>query len=561
MESNIATRTGRFLRESLQIPGAGIILGLVALLVAINAVGVWGIIYSGREARSELLKDLQLQAIAGARTQEATLASTRADFSFLAQSPMLSKSAATLSADDPMARRWARLDLEATILLFMSSHPAVARIDLFLGEAIPVVSAARREGAPILLPAAEFQPGDAVPGSDHVKGRWGMPGGGEEYIEALISIPALFRLASPTQEYSLTRVSPEERETLGPDDPESERLSTIVTVHDANWTPPINWSIHWTESRAGLVESLSRLTTRFRITLLFNILLMSMAVILGLISVRQVRKGIALEVENRQQSQLRELERQAMHTERLASVGRMAAGLAHEINNPLEGMANYLSLLEDDLREGEYSSSLEFVAKVKEGLRRAAGVTRRVLTLSEPGQKSMTQVDVQKALTETIEFVGGNAIFRGIEIETSLLPGDLLVRGNPVTLGQVFLNLLLNSAEIQKGQGKVEIAVCEDGGQVLITIADRGPGIDPEILPRIFEPFASSRGSTGLGLSICRNIIDQHNGSLEAANREEGGAIFSLRIPLIKDLSEIPGDDAIASARERVRAMESDERR
>lgn len=388
-----------------------------------------------------------------------------------------------------------------------------------------------------------------------------MPGGGEEYIEALISIPALFRLASPTQEYSLTLVTPEEDETLVPDDPESERLSTIVTVSDANWMPPINWSIQWTESRAGLVESLSRLTTRFRITLLFNILLMSMAVILGLISVRQVRKGIALEVENRQQSQLRELERQAMHTERLASVGRMAAGLAHEINNPLEGMANYLSLLEDDLRVGEYSSSLEFVTKVKEGLKRAAGVTRRVLTLSEPGQKSMTPVDIQKALTETIEFVGGNAIFRGIEIETSLLSGELFVHGNPVTLGQVFLNLLLNSAEIQKGEGKVEVAVREDGGQVLITIADRGPGIDPEILPRIFEPFESSRGSTGLGLSICRNIIDQHNGSIEAANREEGGAIFSLLIPLIEDLSKIPGDDAIASARERVRAMESAEGR
>jgi signal transduction histidine kinase len=105
------------------------------------------------------------------------------------------------------------------------------------------------------------------------------------------------------------------------------------------------------------------------------------------------------------------------------------------------------------------------------------------------------------------------------------------VLGNPVTLGQAFLNLLLNAAEIQGGSGAIEIDFSIKGKLVLVSVADSGPGIDEEMLPKVFDPFFSGRGSTGLGLSICRSIIERHEGTISAANRPEGGAVFVVSIP------------------------------
>jgi len=518
----------RLLKKGAKVSGNRMLVLLAVLLVSINLLGIWGILYSGREAQQEVLKDLQLQAVAGAKSLEAILASTRADFLFLSKSPPIVGFQQALESADPMARRWKRLDIEATLLLFLTSHPEIERISLLQGGT-PIIVAGHREGAPVILPSDSRE---ALPDSERVfVARWEMGNpASQTHMEALVSTNQLLELADPAGEYRLSlQPSSKTEDLLGTVPDES---TVIVPVSDPDWSPPIEWEIMRSEMRAGLLASLGRLTGRFQMTLVVTVLLLLMATALGILSVRQARRSIALEIENRQQAQIRELERQLMHSERLASVGRLTAGIAHEINNPLEGMSNYLALLEDDLKNGSLDTSLDFVAKVREGLTRAAGVTRRALTFAEPGRKPDTLIDLLQVVQDTVQFVKSNRLFRNIDVRINHHDLNPTVLGNPVTLGQAFLNLLLNAAEIQGEGGEIEIDFSIEDGLVRMTVADSGPGIDKEALPQIFDPFFSGRGSTGLGLSICRSIIERHEGEISAANRPEGGAVFSVSIPL-----------------------------
>jgi len=519
----------RLLQRGVEATGSRMLVLIAVLLVSVNLLGIWGIVYSGREAQQEVLKDLQMQAIAGARGLEAVLASARADYLFLAKSPPIAGFHQAMESANPMARRWKRLDIEATLLFFLTSHPEIERISL-LRRGMPIIVAGRRDEAPVILPPSEVDLKSLDPNAFFITQlELGDPVHGN-HLEAMISTRQLLEMANPTQEYRLFLKPVSE---LTEEESSLEGENTVVApVSDSSWLPPIQWTIVRSERRAGLLQSLGRMMGRFQMTLVINVLLLLLATVMGIFSYRQARKRIALEIENKQQSQIRELERQLMHSERLASVGRLTAGLAHEINNPLEGMSNYLSLLEDDLQNGEYESCLEFVEKTQEGLKRAAAVTRRALTFAEPGRKPDTVIELKQVVEETVQFVGNNRMFRGIRIRIVDNGLNPRVQGNPVTLGQAFLNLLLNSAEFMKGEGQVEIRMWEENGSVAVSVADTGPGIDPEILPRVFEPFRSGRGSTGLGLSICRSIIERHEGTIEAANRPGGGAVFQMRIPL-----------------------------
>ena len=192
-------------------------------------------------------------------------------------------------------------------------------------------------------------------------------------------------------------------------------------MRDARWTPPIAWTLVRSEPGSELVQSVETLAGRYRTTVLLNLAVMTLTLALGLLAFRQVQRAARLEAENEQQARVRELERQLMHSERLASVGRLAAGMAHEINNPLAGMSNYLSLLEEDLRDGRTAEAPALVAQVREGLARAAGIVRQVLTFSDPGRAPKAPLDLRDVLVETVEFLRGNPAFRSIAVR---LEGD-----------------------------------------------------------------------------------------------------------------------------------------
>ena len=215
-------------------------------------------------------------------------------------------------------------------------------------------------------------------------------------------------------------------------------------------------------------------------------------------------------------------------------MGRLAAGIAHEINNPLEGMSNYLTLAKDALSRADVEAASRHVGSVKQGLERAAGIVRQVLAHADPAKAPRTPVDLNQVLRETEQFVQSRKEFRHVRFALDLSEGPLVVRGNPVMLGQVAMNLIVNACEVQPGEGEVRLASRREGPHAVAEFADRGPGIPEADRERVFEPFYSTRDSTGLGLSICHTIVRQHDGELEVVPREGGGSVFRMRLPMIE---------------------------
>ncbi|MGH9336226.1 MAG: sensor histidine kinase, partial [Vicinamibacteria bacterium] len=252
---------------------------------------------------------------------------------------------------------------------------------------------------------------------------------------------------------------------------------------------------------------------------------------LGFIAVNESRRRERIESRAREEARIRDLEQQLFHAERLTTVGRLAAGIAHEINNPLEGMSNWLSLARGDLARGRLADVESHLARVKEGLDGAAGIVRQVLAHAEPSRAAHSIVDLHEVLRDTGRLLESRKEFRQVVLTLDLPSGRLLVRGSPVMLGQVALNLMLNACEMQPGGGEVRVRTSIEDGKAVAEFADRGPGVPESDRDRIFEPFFTTRNSTGLGLSICHGIARQHEGELTFYPREGGGSVFRLTLP------------------------------
>ncbi|HEX4954973.1 MAG TPA: ATP-binding protein [Thermoanaerobaculia bacterium] len=451
----------------------------------------------------------------------------RGDLIFLAQASPLARSTAIFAETDPVARRWGRLDLEGSAILFLTSHAAVMELAVLDGAGNLLLVAGRREGAPALLPsraeAAGWRTGWAL-GSE--------PGGGR--VEVVLDPHEVLQGAVPGFEdrLRLTPVAPTVAPGTTGSRVEGEEVVVTTGVVSPGWEPPIAWTLARREEGRRLVGSVEALTGRLATTTFVAAAVALLTVALGLVALRQARRAGELEAENAYQRQLRELERRYAHNERLASVGRMAAGIAHEINNPLEGMANYLRLLEEDLgTDPRTADAADLASRVREGLDRIARITRQVLNLAAPGRGAREAVDLAGVVTSMATLAEQDPALEGVRLRLTLPQGPCVVEGDPTGIGQVLLNLLLNAAQAQPGGGEVEIRLESDAGSARLRVADRGPGLSQEDLQHIFEPFYSGRGSTGLGLAISRSIVEDHRGRLLAGNRPEGGAWFELELP------------------------------
>ena len=520
---------------------------LLAALLIINAAAVWGIVSSRRSAESLAVQELRLQTLAHARSLEAVLSSRRGDFIFLSQSSPLADAPSALFSRDLISRRWGRLDIEGSLLLFIAAHPEVDLLVIRNSRQQPLVVAGRKKEAPVLLPVGDFTD-PAAPRDGILVGSWplGSSTGARGTLEAVLDVADLLKIAAPGMgpQFALVqRESGKHSESGG-----QSTMEVSTPVSDEGWPTPVRWKLICRQNPSRLVESVTSLADRYRATVIVNLVVMSVALLLGTVVFQQIRRSAALQAENQQQARVRELERQVMHNERLASVGRLAAGIAHEINNPLEGMSNYLGLLETDLGSNRTEGNLEMVERVREGLDRVAGIIRQVLTFSDPGTVPHAPVDLNEILDETIRFVRSNPSFRQIVVSFRSPEGEIRILGNRVTLGQLFLNLLMNACQVQADGGQIEVATMQDNEKAIVLVADCGPGIPPDALQRIFEPFYSTRGSTGLGLSVCHGIVSEHRGRIQATNRPEGGAIFCIEFPLFRrDMSENAGTPSVGA--------------
>jgi len=209
------------------------------------------------------------------------------------------------------------------------------------------------------------------------------------------------------------------------------------------------------------------------------------------------------------------LERQIAQEDRLRSLGVLAAGIAHEINNPLEGISNWLRL-------GN-------TAKVQEGFDRIRAIAKELLTFARPDTGG-ERCDVRAALDRARELAAWG--FRCAETLRGL-EGEVVVPIAPRMLEQVFLNVLLNAAAAMREvkDPRIEIDLSREEGKVRVRFRDFGPGIAEADLPRLFDPFFSKSGGTGLGLSVSYGILQAAGGSLTAANAAGGGAVFTVEVP------------------------------
>jgi len=232
---------------------------------------------------------------------------------------------------------------------------------------------------------------------------------------------------------------------------------------------------------------------------------------------------------------LRETERDALRAEQLAWVGQMAAGIAHEIRNPL--MAIKLLVQAGAERPGGPSLRPRDFQVLDEEISRVEQIVAGFLDFARPPRPNPRQMDATESLAQALDGVQPRAELQGVSLSLDRSIGPVVLSADPNQLRQVFLNLLFNALDAQPKGGSIQLGLrleedVEHEQSVVMTVADAGPGIAPGVADRIFEPFVSTKESgLGLGLSICRRIAEAHGGTLSASDRPGGGAVFTLRIP------------------------------
>jgi signal transduction histidine kinase len=522
----------------------------VIAVVAVNAAGIWGIAVARRGVIEESEKVFRLEISARARALESALSSTRADLAFLAGSPAFFRLEEGLASKDPREARWRRLGAEGAILLFLRGHPEISHLRVLSTQEISLVEAGRRGGVPVLWMASRDAPASSREASGpqerpRISGRFTFTSGPpperenvrlEAEIDASILVGHGRSPEGAASECALldgggVTLATENAKAAATEIRDPAVFATESPIATEGWSAPSPWRLRCARTREPAEALLDPLASRYRLTLILNLAVMALAFLLGSFAIHQARRRESLELRAQEEARTRELERQLFHAERLSTVGRLAAGIAHEINNPLEGMSNYLGLAREDLARGDADSARKRLDGVKEGLERAAAIVRQVLAHADPATAPKNLLDLHPVISQSVEFVRTRPEFGAIRFEIDQEEGPLEVRGSATMLGQVFLNLVLNACEAQPRGGEVTVRTRREAGRAKVEIADRGPGVPPEDAARIFEPFYSTKQSTGLGLSICHSIVRQHGGGMSVAARESGGTVFLIEFP------------------------------
>jgi signal transduction histidine kinase len=218
---------------------------------------------------------------------------------------------------------------------------------------------------------------------------------------------------------------------------------------------------------------------------------------------------------------------------RLAALGEMAAGLAHEIRNPLGGIQLYASVLAKDLHD--QPQALQLVEKIRGGVKRLESLVGQVLQFSREMRPTLGDMDLAECVQQTVELAQASALARNVELTVNG-PASLCVHADAVLIGQAILNLVLNACEAVEEEGEVCVTFSappadSEAKQFHLCVRDNGAGIPASVLDRIFNPFFTTKDTgTGLGLAIVHRVVEAHDGTIIAANNETRGARFEIRI-------------------------------
>ncbi|MBF0531266.1 MAG: two-component sensor histidine kinase, partial [Deltaproteobacteria bacterium] len=234
------------------------------------------------------------------------------------------------------------------------------------------------------------------------------------------------------------------------------------------------------------------------------------------------------------------LDGQLVHSSRLAALGRMAAGVAHEINNPLAAIGEMAGLL-DDLMDDEFVASVpagakykEYIFRIQDLVDRAGEVTRRMLGFARRMEPKLETVTLNNVAKDTVTFLEKKVMYRQIEIIQKFDEKLPRVESDQSKLQQVLLNLCNKAMDAVKENGHIWVETQANATHVIVTVCDDGPGMDKATMEKIFDPFFTTKApghGTGLGLSISHSIMEKLGGALTVTSAPGQGATFFVKLP------------------------------
>lgn len=243
---------------------------------------------------------------------------------------------------------------------------------------------------------------------------------------------------------------------------------------------------------------------------------------------QQTHETLAREVE-RLRSELASKDRELERRRRLAALGELAAGLAHEVRNPLGAISLYSGLIRGKC--GDPQATLQLIEKIEAGIRAIDGVVEETLALA-PRSGQLVALPLAEILERAAEFADRKLAAAGVVLDMDLRSAGVEVMGEQAGLQRVIANLLVNAAEASPRGARVRLSAARTAdGRVEIRVADEGPGLSDDVIHRIFDPFFTTKPEgTGLGLAIAHRLVEAYGGRISAANRPAGGAEFIVTL-------------------------------
>lgn len=247
-----------------------------------------------------------------------------------------------------------------------------------------------------------------------------------------------------------------------------------------------------------------------------------------------MRNGIGEAVGNvflfTDMTNIKQLEEQLRRSERLAALGRLAAGVAHEIRNPLSSIKGFSTILAGRVKDDERGRKIaEVMGQEVERLNR---VVSELLDYARPTELRKSPQNCLEILRHSVHLVEMDARHQGVAVESRVEPQDLEVQVDPDRFSQILLNLYLNALQSMERGGTLQVRACEEADQVVFKVTDSGEGIPPEDLPHIFDPYFTTKPrGVGLGLANVHKLMEAHGGDIEVDSHPGKGTTFTLRLP------------------------------
>lgn len=296
----------------------------------------------------------------------------------------------------------------------------------------------------------------------------------------------------------------------------------VAAVCAAGYAPHI--LLHWGHSQAYQANQILELG-------MFGVV----ALVAGALSDRERRLRFEAEATAAERDRaLRDLEATAdgaRRADRLAALGTLTAGIAHEIRNPLAAIGGAAEILERDYPEGH--PRREFLDILRRDIARLNAIAGKYLDYARPQVPALRPVDLNATVNSALDLVGNSAGGVAVVFDARLAPDLPAARADAAQVQQVLVNLLLNAVQAMPSGGTVEIATSAGADGVAVEVRDHGVGLPDVPVDRLFEPFFTTKpAGTGLGLHVCRRIADSHGGRIEARRVEGGGAAIRLVLPV-----------------------------